>query len=172
MYIYERKPSLRPNRDLSREFSVVCLLSLFRTPREKHLLTATIFISVYYRRSLEHFASCLQNAISSVEPENGGGELTVKLPKEAQRFVSEKKTFRLSIEFSLEHPEGGIQFVIPSGNGTMTEVFHFEFLRGKSKEKKPLCNWLKFINIGFLSIWVPTSDLEWLKSCQIYISNA
>lgn len=79
-------------------------------------------IFLYCRRNLEHFATCLQNAISSVEPENGGGELTIKLPKEAQRFVSEKKTFQLSIEFSLEHPKGGIQFVIPPGNGSMVEV--------------------------------------------------
>lgn len=88
------------------------------------------------KRSLEHFASCLQNAISSVEPENGGGELTVKLPKEAQRFVSEKKTFRLSIEFSLEHPEGGIQFVIPSGNGTMTERSAHMFTYGHGNSSR------------------------------------
>ena len=72
---------------------------------------------------MEHFAASLQNAVSSVEPENGGGELTVKLPKESQKFVSEKKRFRLSIEFSLEHPKGGIQFVIPAGNGSIEEVF-------------------------------------------------
>ena len=71
---------------------------------------------------MEHFAGSLQNAVSSVEPENGGGELTIKLPKESHKFVSEKKTFRLSIEFSLEHPKGGIQFVIPAGNGSIKEV--------------------------------------------------
>ena len=71
---------------------------------------------------MEHFASSLQNAVSTVEPENGGGELTIKLPKESHKFVSEKKTFRLSIEFSLEHPRGGIQFVIPAGSGSIEEV--------------------------------------------------
>ncbi|CAB3978662.1 Transcription initiation factor TFIID subunit 2, partial [Paramuricea clavata] len=77
--------------------------------------------SIRHRRSLEHFATSLQNAVSSVEPENGGGELTIKLPKESQKFVSEKKKFRLSIEFSLEHPKGGIQFVLPTGNGSVDE---------------------------------------------------
>jgi len=28
----------------------------------------------------------------------------------------------VSIEFSLEHPAGGIQFVIPKGEGTMAQV--------------------------------------------------
>ena len=35
---------------------------------------------------------------------------------------AECKQFRVSIEFSLEHPEGGIQFVIPKGEGTMAQV--------------------------------------------------
>lgn len=37
-------------------------------------------------------------------------------------LVSEGRQFRVSIEFSLEHPEGGIQFVIPKGEGTMAQV--------------------------------------------------
>ena len=76
---------------------------------------------------MEHFAASLQNAVSSVDPENSGGELTIKLPKESHKFVSERKTFRLSIEFSLEHPKGGIQFVIPTNNGGNEEV-HYSML--------------------------------------------
>ena len=34
----------------------------------------------------------------------------------------EYRPFRVSIEFSLEHPFGGIQFVIPKGEGTMAQV--------------------------------------------------
>ena len=30
----------------------------------------------------------------------------------------------MSIEFSLEHPAGGIQFVIPKGEGTMAQVWN------------------------------------------------
>ena len=37
-------------------------------------------------------------------------------------FYLECRQFRVSIEFSLEHPEGGIQFVIPKGEGTMAQV--------------------------------------------------
>ena len=35
---------------------------------------------------------------------------------------TECKAFQVSIEFSLEHPEGGVQFVIPDGEGTMAQV--------------------------------------------------
>ena len=37
-------------------------------------------------------------------------------------YYLECRQFRVSIEFSLEHPEGGIQFVIPKGEGTMAQV--------------------------------------------------
>jgi len=37
-------------------------------------------------------------------------------------LFSERRQFRVSIEYSLDHPEGGIQFVIPKGEGTMAEV--------------------------------------------------
>jgi len=37
-------------------------------------------------------------------------------------FYLECRQFRVSIEFSLEHPKGGIQFVIPKGEGTMAQV--------------------------------------------------
>lgn len=75
-----------------------------------------------FRRNLEYFASSLQNSISAIDPENGGGELTIKLPKECLKFVSERKTFRLSVEFSLEHPKGGVQFVLPRCEGKIDMV--------------------------------------------------
>lgn len=36
--------------------------------------------------------------------------------------MSDGKLLRLSIEFSLEHPAGGIHFVVPDMEGTMAEV--------------------------------------------------
>lgn len=42
-------------------------------------------------------------------------------------FYLECRQFRVSIEFSLEHPEGGIQFVIPKGEGTMAQVVKKHF---------------------------------------------
>ena len=34
------------------------------------------------RRNLDHFLTCMQSAINAVDPETGGGELTVRIPKE------------------------------------------------------------------------------------------
>ena len=31
------------------------------------------------------------------------------------------KSFRICIEFSLEHPKGGIKFVVPDADGTMLD---------------------------------------------------
>ena len=36
-------------------------------------------------------------------------------------FISELKPFRLCIEFSLEEPQGGVQFVVPDMDGSLLE---------------------------------------------------
>ena len=35
-----------------------------------------------FRRNLDYFLSCMQSAVNAVDPEAGGGELTVRIPKE------------------------------------------------------------------------------------------
>ena len=35
-----------------------------------------------FRRNLDYFLSCMQSAVNAVDPESGGGELTVRIPKE------------------------------------------------------------------------------------------
>ena len=34
------------------------------------------------RRNLDYFLTCLQNAVNTVDPEIGGGELIIRIPKE------------------------------------------------------------------------------------------
>lgn len=36
----------------------------------------------FHRRNLDYFLSCLQSAVNSVDPETGGGELVIRIPKE------------------------------------------------------------------------------------------
>ena len=36
-------------------------------------------------------------------------------------YVSDMKSFRICIEFSLERPKGGIKFVVPDADGTMLD---------------------------------------------------
>ena len=50
------------------------------------------------------------------------GELIIQLPLEASHLIVEGRPFRLSIEYSLENPQGGLHFFIPEDpNGS--EVF-------------------------------------------------
>lgn len=41
------------------------------------------------------------------------GELIVRLPQEASHVLVEGRPFRLTIEYSLEKPQGGLHFVVP-----------------------------------------------------------
>ena len=36
-------------------------------------------------------------------------------------FVSELRPFRISVEFSLEHPKGGLHFVVPNMEGSLVD---------------------------------------------------
>jgi hypothetical protein len=41
------------------------------------------------------------------------GELIISLPSEASHILVEGRPFRLTIEFSLENPQGGLHFFVP-----------------------------------------------------------
>jgi len=55
-----------------------------------------------------------------VDPDMGGGELTVRIPAEIQPIIAELRPFKITIEFAVEKPQGGIQFVVPSGESGET----------------------------------------------------
>ncbi|KXJ10195.1 Transcription initiation factor TFIID subunit 2 [Exaiptasia diaphana] len=73
------------------------------------------------KRNLDYFFACQQNSVTVFDPDKSGGELTIRVPKEVQACAMERRQFRISIEYSLDHPEGGIQFVTPKGEGSMAE---------------------------------------------------
>lgn len=54
------------------------------------------------------------------------GELIIRLPQEASHVFVEGRPFRLSIEYSLENPQGGLHFYVPKDPSTC-EVFVFTF---------------------------------------------
>ncbi|XP_006814911.1 transcription initiation factor TFIID subunit 2-like, partial [Saccoglossus kowalevskii] len=82
------------------------------------------------QRNLNFFSSCHASAVSSVDADSGNGELTIRIPQEAMHIVQELKPLRVSIEYSLEKPQGGIQFVVPEIEGTMTEKSAHMFTYG------------------------------------------
>ncbi|XP_013417168.1 transcription initiation factor TFIID subunit 2 isoform X2 [Lingula anatina] len=65
------------------------------------------------QRNLDFFESCHASATAAVDPDCANGEVTIRVPFEAFPLVSELKPLRVSIEFSLETPLGGIKFVVP-----------------------------------------------------------
>eukprot|EP00057_Strongylocentrotus_purpuratus_P009012 XP_011663486.1 PREDICTED: transcription initiation factor TFIID subunit 2 [Strongylocentrotus purpuratus] len=73
------------------------------------------------QRNLVFFSNRHKEAVASVSSDRGYGELIVKIPKSAMNLVNDYKTLRLSIEFSLENPSGGIHFVVPDAEDTMAE---------------------------------------------------
>lgn len=72
-------------------------------------------------KSVEHFNACHLDAVTSVDPDNGSGEVCIKVPSDLMHLVVEGKPVRVSIEFALEKPQGGIHFVVPDCEGTMAE---------------------------------------------------
>ncbi|XP_064625594.1 transcription initiation factor TFIID subunit 2-like [Lineus longissimus] len=73
------------------------------------------------QRNLDFFETAHASAISAVDPDKGNGEITVRMPNELGQWIAELKPLRMTIEFSLEEPQGGIQFVVPDVEGTLAE---------------------------------------------------
>ena len=73
------------------------------------------------KRNLDYFSKSLQNAVLQTDADNHGGEITVRMPSETIPLIAAKKTLRLSIEFVLDKPRGGVHFVVPNGEGTPVE---------------------------------------------------
>ena len=74
------------------------------------------------RRSILHFKENHAKAAESVDADELLGELIIKVPIEAQEAVAQGQMFRVSVEFSLEQPHGGIHFVLPDCEGSLAEV--------------------------------------------------
>lgn len=76
----------------------------------------------HYRRSLEFYSNMHLAAAQKVDPDSNAGELVVQIPPDAAHLVAEGRGLRISIEFSLEQPQGGVHFVVPNCEGTLAEV--------------------------------------------------
>ncbi|KAF0292861.1 Transcription initiation factor TFIID subunit 2 [Amphibalanus amphitrite] len=72
-------------------------------------------------RDLESFAEAHEAAVNSTDPEYGRGELVVDIPVDAQDLIQEGQMLRIGVEFSLETPTAGVQFVLPDTDGTPAE---------------------------------------------------
>lgn len=68
-------------------------------------------------RTLDNFEAQHASVISSVDPDNGGGELFVRIPPIFNDLLREKRPLLITIEFSLRQPKCGFHFVIPDSDG-------------------------------------------------------
>ncbi|XP_029828868.2 transcription initiation factor TFIID subunit 2 [Ixodes scapularis] len=73
------------------------------------------------QRNVDTFSAAHVSAVASVDPGVGNGEISVKVPSEAFHLIQEGKALRVSVEFSLERPQGGIHFVVPDCEGSLAE---------------------------------------------------
>lgn len=73
------------------------------------------------QKHIDFFNTAHLNAVNSVDADRGNGELCVKIPSEVMHLVNEGKQIRVSIEYLLEKPQGGVHFVSPESEGSFTE---------------------------------------------------
>lgn len=75
-----------------------------------------------FRPTLTAFSAFHLNAAQITEPDNNNGELVISLPADVTTSVSDGTSIKISVEYSLEQPSGGVHFVIPEGDGSLVEV--------------------------------------------------
>lgn len=93
--------------------------------KSKHLYYFKIFLYLIifcYRPTLTAFSACHLNAAQITDPDNNNGELVINLPVEVSTSVNDGTSIKISVEYSLEQPSGGVHFVIPEGEGSLVEV--------------------------------------------------
>lgn len=71
---------------------------------------------------MDFFSNLHLAAAQKVDPDNNAGELVIQIPLDAAHLVAQARGLRISIEFSLEQPQGGVHFVVPNCEGTLAEV--------------------------------------------------
>ncbi|KAK3885001.1 hypothetical protein Pcinc_010743 [Petrolisthes cinctipes] len=101
------------------------------------------------QRNLEFMNKSQITGVTSVDPEMGRGELLIVVTSEAQHMIQEGKPLRVGVEFSLEKPQSGLHFVVPSTEGTLTEKAAHLFTYGNENSAR---------------LWFPCID-TWSEVC-------
>eukprot|EP00092_Neocalanus_flemingeri_P004145 GFUD01004459.1.p1 GENE.GFUD01004459.1~~GFUD01004459.1.p1 ORF type:complete len:1158 (-),score=326.72 GFUD01004459.1:100-3573(-) len=101
----------------------VCLNESVEAPFQYFDPTLEVTQGDIDKRDLDTFSENHLTGCNLVDPDLNGGELNIRIPSEAfqQGLIAEGKTLRVSVEFSIEDPQGGVHFVVPEGEGTLAE---------------------------------------------------
>ena len=66
-------------------------------------------------KSYSYIKQCFESALAESDPDRGQGELTIDLPQDIrdkiQTNVENPPTLSITVEYTLEKPRGGLQFI-------------------------------------------------------------
>ncbi|XP_046544224.1 transcription initiation factor TFIID subunit 2-like [Haliotis rubra] len=121
--LYPQKPDLRRLKINSKQCRIyrVCINDTWEAAFLYNDPTLEICQGDAKQRNLDFFQNCHLSAMTAVEADNANGEVTIRLPQEAFPLMAEMRAIRISIEFSLDNPKGGVHFVVPNIEGSLAE---------------------------------------------------
>jgi len=101
----------------------VCLNETVEAPFQYFDPTLEVTQGAEEKRDLDTYAENHLTGCNLTDPDLNGGELNIRVPSEAfqQGLIAEGKVLKVSVEFSLEDPLGGVHFVVPEGEGSLAE---------------------------------------------------
>uniref|UniRef100_UPI00358F3A99 transcription initiation factor TFIID subunit 2 isoform X2 n=1 Tax=Myxine glutinosa TaxID=7769 RepID=UPI00358F3A99 len=121
------------------------------------------------QRNLAFFSSAYAAAVQAVEADSGNGELCIKIPSELREHVEELRGLKVHIEFWLDQPKGGLQFVVPELEESMAERAAHVFSYGHQNASRfwfpcidsysELCTWKMEFTVDASMVAVSNGDL-------------
>lgn len=73
------------------------------------------------QKSVDLFAAAYFDAVSATDPDRAKGEINIQVPPQLAQWTAEGKNIKVTIEFGVERPLGGVHFVVPEGEGSFAE---------------------------------------------------
>ena len=73
------------------------------------------------QKSVDVFAAAYFDAVSATDADRGKGEINIQVPPTLSHWIAEGKDIKVSVEFQVERPLGGIHFVVPEGEGSLAD---------------------------------------------------
>nr|XP_032810604.1 transcription initiation factor TFIID subunit 2 [Petromyzon marinus] len=121
------------------------------------------------QRNLNFFSNAYAASVQAVEPDYGNGELLIKVPSDLREHVEEMRMLKVHVEFWMDNPKGGLQFVVPDLEGTLAERAAHVFSYGHQNASRSwfpcidsyseLCMWKLEYTVDASMVAVSNGDL-------------
>ncbi|RWS10616.1 Transcription initiation factor TFIID subunit 2-like protein, partial [Dinothrombium tinctorium] len=116
------------------------------------------------QRNLDHFSSSHYSSVCATDPDKNAGEIIIQIPSNLAHYVAEAKTLKITIEFGVEKPLGGVHFVVPE-NDAFAHMFTYAhensarlWFPSIDSFSEP-CTWKMEFTVDASMIAVATGDL-------------